>query len=540
MFITKYYGLGALFSFLLAYLSGFLVLKVLFIWIGLSLTAVTIAYLFHSPKIFRKKIDGSIPYYIKWIFVPFLIGTQAYNARERKNDSVPAIQKVRDNLYLACRLFPSDMPELNHLKVKAVLDVTAEFDGLDVSAHGENMDYLNVPVLDHQSPSKEVLMEAIRWLDNHISDDRAVVVHCALGRGRSVLVMAAYLLSKSPELTVDQALEEINLSRSTARLNKFQLKKLKKLHESGVLTQKNKLAIVVNPVAGGGKWQDNEDEIIQRLSPHFELEVYQTTPEKSGAEMAKLAISEGAKQVIACGGDGTLTEVASQLVGTDLTLGIIPMGTANALAHALYGASSKVTPIVIACDAIIAGNVLQIDTAQCNDELTLLVVGIGFEQRMIEEADRDEKNNNGQLAYLGALYDAIATNDAAELTIQIDDQEPKTIHTGSLVIANAAPATTVLAQGGGLPDFTDGLLDVTWLVRTETAGENYLKLAQLALRTMFENDSDESIVHARAQRVKISGNGKLKYVVDGENRQAESIEVIQKPRSLKVFSQPEA
>ncbi|MBU2878827.1 diacylglycerol kinase family protein [Aliiglaciecola lipolytica] len=538
MFIIKYYGLGGILSLALALLIDSFLFKVLFIWIGLSLILVTFAYSVQSPKIFRKKIDGSIPFYVKWVFVPFFVGVQLFNAWARKNDSVPPIQKIRDKLFLACRLFPSDMPELNHLEVKAVLDVTAEFDGLDVSAHGENMDYLNVPVLDHQTPSKDDLMQAISWIDNHIKTGKAVVVHCALGRGRSVLVMAAYLLSKSPELSVEEAIKEINQTRSTARLNKHQLKKLKDLHSQGVFTQKNRLAIVANPVAGGGKWQDSKEEIIQRLSPHFDLQIYQTTPEQDGKEMAQQAIKEGAKCIIACGGDGTLTEVATQLVNTDLTLGIMPMGTANALGHALYGPSSKVTPVAVACDAIIAGNVMQIDTATCNDELVLLVVGIGFEQKMIEKANRDEKNNSGQLAYLGALYDAIEVNNSANLNIQIDNNDPQSIHTGSLVIANAAPATTVLAQGGGLPDFTDGLLDVTWLTNTSSASENYLKLAQLALRTMFDSGDDETIQHTTAKRITVKSEGKLKYVVDGENREADSIQVTQNPQSLKVFSQP--
>ncbi|MEP4890235.1 MAG: diacylglycerol kinase family protein [Aliiglaciecola sp.] len=537
MFIIKYYGLGGLLSLALALLVDSLLLKALFIWVGFSLVLVTFAYALQSPKIFRKKIDGSIPFYVKWVFIPFFFGVQLYNAWARKNDSVPPIQKIRENLFLACRLFPSDMPELNHLNVKAVLDVTAEFDGLDVSAQGENMDYLNVPVLDHQSPSKEDLLQAISWLDNHIKAGKGAVVHCALGRGRSVLVMAAYLLSKNPELRVEEAIQEINQTRSTARLNKHQLKKLKDLHSQGVFTQKNRLAIVANPVAGGGKWQDSKEEIIQRLSPHYDLEIYQTTPDQDGKEMAQKAIKQGAKYIVACGGDGTLTEVASQIVNTDLTLGIMPMGTANALGHALYGPASKVSPVSVACNAIVEGSEKLIDTATCNDELVLLVVGIGFEQKMIEKADRDEKNNSGQLAYIGALYDAIEVNNSANLSIQIDDNDPQSIHTGSLVIANAAPATTVLAQGGGLPDFTDGLLDVTWLTKTSTARENYLKLAQLALRTLIDSDDNDNIHHLTAKKITVNGEGKLKYVVDGENREADSIQVTQQPQSLKVFTQ---
>jgi diacylglycerol kinase (ATP) len=102
------------------------------------LTAVATAYVFQRPDIFRKKQDGSIPFYIRWLFIPFLCGVQLYNTWARKNDSVPAIQKIDNNLFLASRLFLSEMPELHQHGIKAILDVTAEFDGLDWSASGEN------------------------------------------------------------------------------------------------------------------------------------------------------------------------------------------------------------------------------------------------------------------------------------------------------------------------------------------------------------------------------------------------------------------
>ena len=53
--------------------------------------------------------------------------------------------------------------------------------------------------------------------------------------------------------------------------------------------------------------------------------------------------------VIACGGDGTITEVAAALVGTHIKLGIIPFGTANALSHVLCGTLSKVASLETMC-----------------------------------------------------------------------------------------------------------------------------------------------------------------------------------------------
>ncbi|WP_186758773.1 dual specificity protein phosphatase family protein, partial [Vibrio cyclitrophicus] len=85
----------------------------------------------------------------------------------------------------------------------------------------------------HKAPKLHKLKHAINWIDTQINQSRSVVVHCALGRGRSVFVFAAYLLAKNPSLTVEQALKSINDVRSTARLNNLQLKALHAISDKG-------------------------------------------------------------------------------------------------------------------------------------------------------------------------------------------------------------------------------------------------------------------------------------------------------------------
>lgn len=55
----------------------------------------------------------------------------------------------------------------------------------------------------------------------------------------------------------------------------------------------------------------------------------------SGSQLAREAVSRGCDAVLVCGGDGTVHEVLQCLVGTGIALGVVPMGTANALASDL-------------------------------------------------------------------------------------------------------------------------------------------------------------------------------------------------------------
>ncbi|QHJ12171.1 putative protein YnbD [Paraglaciecola mesophila] len=535
MFIVKYYLGGALFALWLAYVSTNLFIAIPLIWIALSLFTVSSAYALQKPAIFRKKQDGSIPFYIRWLFIPFLLGAQLYNAWARKHDKVPAIQQIDDDLYLACRLFPSDIEYLQEMNVKAILDVTAEFDGLDWTATSEDLAYLNVPVLDHQSPTEEDLISAVNWIENQRRANRGVVVHCALGRGRSVLIMAAYLLSKNPDMSVRQAITTIQDVRETARLNSHQLRALCKVFEQGKLVLSQPTWLIANPVSGGGKWVENRDFIAQRLSASLQLHIVETTPEISAADLAGQAIKAGAKTVIACGGDGTLTEVASALVNSDTHFAIIPLGTANALAHAMFGSQSKVMPIEVACEHIENGQPTKIDTAYCNGELMLLVTALGFEQKMIENAGRSEKDAAGQLAYIKALWEAVNVNESLTLTVAIDDEPERELSVCSLVVANAAPFTTVLAQGGGEPNAKDGLLDLTWLPPQATFGDHMFSLSELIAPNLFSDEENKNVHHQHIQRIKIRAQQPLQYVVDGETYQAETLDIKVNPNSLTML-----
>ena len=73
--MVKYYVLGALVALALTLTVPVILLKVVFGWIAFSLIAVSSAYLLNYPSLFRKREDGSIPFYIRWILVPFLLGS---------------------------------------------------------------------------------------------------------------------------------------------------------------------------------------------------------------------------------------------------------------------------------------------------------------------------------------------------------------------------------------------------------------------------------------------------------------------------------
>ncbi|WP_419175985.1 diacylglycerol kinase family protein [Desulfosediminicola sp.] len=508
--------------------------RLIFAWISIPFLVVSWAYFSNQSKIFRKDARGKIPFYIKVLFIPFLIVTHIYNLIARKNDGVPSIQRISDGLYIGDKLTASDLSVIAQKEIQAILDVTAEFESLRWSLLDTKMAYLNIPILDHAVPSAEDLQQAIIWIKNQQRLNGPVLVNCALGRGRSALVIAAYLISNRKGSSVEQTLQDLKKIRRTVNLNTRQRKKLEQFIESEKLFRLPTAWIIANPVSGGGKWGEYKQEVCSELSVQYLMTIKESSEHESISSLAKEGVRQNPDTIIACGGDGTVSEVAAQVVNTDIRLGIIPAGTTNALCHVLMGIQSKLSPVETACSYILKGDSKKIDTAQCNGRLVLLLVGLGFEQKMIEAADRQEKDEYGQFAYLKGLWQAIQKGKTIHVTLSLDDQEPFSIETGSLVVANAAPITTLLALGKGNPDHADGLLDITWLAPEENELGVVSSLFELALSGMLNISSGNTVQHHHARKVTIINETDPHYVIDGEVYQDEQLHIEIFPQSLRV------
>jgi len=537
MRIAAYYMLGGVIALVLSMLGLGWLFSLIMLWTAISLALVALAYFRNNAAIFRKRSDGTIPKAVRVLFWPFMLGVYAYNKAVRALSSTPSIQRIEPGLFLAARLTPTDVEALHEHGIDAVLDVTAEFESLNVSLLGEGIDYLNVPVLDHSYPDFPTLLKAVRWIEAQRKKNRSVVVHCALGRGRSVMIMVAYLFARAPNKSIAEVMKQIQSIRHRARLNSAQHKALQEyMNNQEFGLAKPKVILIANPVSGGGKWPENKADIMAALSPYFSIEVQETTEEVSATQLAKQALAQQPDMIIAAGGDGTVNEVAAEIVGKPIRFAVLPCGTANALCHALWGIGSKFTPIEMACEAIIHGEARKIDVAKCNEQIALLIAAVGFEQQMIEFANRDAKNSDGQGAYLKGFLDAVANGEVLSLNVRFDDEKEQVIDTHSLVIANAAPFSTLLAQGSGEPDINDGKLDVTWIPEAESPGMHVLSLTELVVSGFTSEKMGGFTEHRQVESVRIHHPQGIKYVIDGELYESDALEVSIKPDALSVMS----
>jgi len=113
-----------------------------------------------------------------------------------------------------------------------------------------------------------------------------------------------------------------------------------------------KAALIYNPVSGQHSSRRKvaiESALGVLREAGVTAEAFTTSGVGSATEQAKHAVETGFDTVIACGGDGTVHEVLQSLVGSDVALGVIPLGTANALAAdlGLIGSPAKAVSMLL-------------------------------------------------------------------------------------------------------------------------------------------------------------------------------------------------
>jgi YegS/Rv2252/BmrU family lipid kinase len=288
--------------------------------------------------------------------------------------------------------------------------------------------------------------------------------------------------------------------------------------------------LIFNPVAGQGDPEVDLAQIRAILEPEIDLDIQFTTEEIDADQLAQAAVERGVDALIASGGDGTLSAAAAAVVGTDIPFGIISRGTANAFAAALRIPDT----IEAACQTILQGATRHVDAAYCNDRPLVLLAGVGFEADTVELADREAKKRFGVMAYILAGIQQLRNLQSFDVEVETNDRIIKTT-ASAVTVANAAPASSVFAQGPAGIIYDDGLLDLTIVAPASKAGA--IAAAFHLLQTAATGNAVErdDIGYLRGEKFKISADPPQKVVVDGEMIGMTPIEIHCVPSGLKIF-----
>jgi diacylglycerol kinase family enzyme len=165
----------------------------------------------------------------------------------------------------------------------------------------------------------------------------------------------------------------------------------------------------------------------------------------------------------------------------------------------------------------------------------ILLAGVGYEAETVELANREMKDQWGAMGYLLAGWQILDEQNPFDAEIAAEG-EVHQIQATAITVANAAPITSILAQGAGEVVYNDGLLDITI-----AGAENKLQAVTTMLRMLGAalrkaGIQQQNVVHARAQKIRITTNPPQKVVVDGELVGMTPIDVECIPGGLTVFA----
>ncbi len=174
--------------------------------------------------------------------------------------------------------------------------------------------------------------------------------------------------------------------------------------------------IVYNPIAGARS--SMLEQTLQRLTVHgLQFDLHETRgPGDAEKAVRGKGLENSYDAVVAAGGDGTINEVVNGLLGTNLPLGIIPLGTVNVLALEL---GLLKDPEQVA-RTIIFGPARSVNVGIANGRAFLLMVGAGFDGRVVAGVSSKLKKFLGQMAYVVSGLKEILLNCPAELVVDVD------------------------------------------------------------------------------------------------------------------------
>ncbi|MBC7501468.1 MAG: sphingosine kinase [Herminiimonas sp.] len=291
--------------------------------------------------------------------------------------------------------------------------------------------------------------------------------------------------------------------------------------------------VIVNASAGSGydnAWSTQLADYFLAAGMKAEINLA-----KSGADMidvARKAVADGCRIVVAGGGDGTINAVASVLVGSDVMLGVLPLGTLNHFAKDLG------IPLILE-DAVrvIAGRqAIRVDTGEVNGRLFLNNSSLGLYPDIVRDREKQQRRlGRGKwLAFTWATVAALRRYPFLNVLLHLNGTEQRI----------RAPFIFVGNNHYRMEGFNIGERDaldsgeLSLYVANRTGRFGLLALALHALFGKLKQAKDFNMLQARDILIETRHN-RLRVATDGEvTVMTTPLRYVMRPASLHVIVPP--
>ena len=283
----------------------------------------------------------------------------------------------------------------------------------------------------------------------------------------------------------------------------------------------NDTAVILNPTARG----DRARRLRARIAAVTDGAVLFSTSRCGDAEcLARDAVKQGFRRIIAAGGDGAVNEVVNGIAGSDAALGLLPLGTMNVFA----------TELGLPADLERCWQVIQqdhtrlVDLPSANGKHFVQLAGIGLDAQVVKETSRAFKRSFGPLSYVVSAAQ-ISARPPPRLLVQ--PESGASVEGSFVLIGNGR------LYGGPFPFFKqavidDGLLDVLVFRKL-----SYLDMMRYLQDVIFRSEiTSPEVEYLRTPALHVTSEDAVPVEIDGELIGNCPVHFTIRPQGLRVFA----
>ena len=320
-----------------------------------------------------------------------------------------------------------------------------------------------------------------------------------------------------------------------------------------------KSELIYNPFCGQTLLRSELKDVADFLGRYgWTVSMKETSKPREATEFARNAVQRGMEVVIAAGGDGTINEVVNGLVGTDVALGVLPIGTTNVWALQMGipvlnpmlsnpGAHRLITDfekrierplranyhrriLMRAAKVLVEGRTIEVDVGEISSRFFLLWAGIGLDAAVIESITLKEKTTLGSWAYLLRTLGVVRRFSSTEVKLDLDGKITM-ISTPLIIVSNIQLYGGILTIGAKAM-INDGKLDICVF-----KGDGFFTFAEHATNVLSRQHlQNPKVDYYQCGKITIESARPLPVHVDGELFTRTPINIHVRPSALKVIA----
>jgi YegS/Rv2252/BmrU family lipid kinase len=281
--------------------------------------------------------------------------------------------------------------------------------------------------------------------------------------------------------------------------------------------------VILNPTAGSPEHIRSWQERAESLAGNCPVRV--TSHSGEAETLARRAVDEGFTRIVAAGGDGTVSQVANGLAGSNAILGVLPMGSVNVFAMEL---GLPLNNLQRCWEIIEDATVRLVDMPSANEKYFVQLAGVGLDAQVVKETSLAFKRSFGPLSYLISAAH-IAARQPPKLFIE---SEHTSVEEGSFVLVGNGRL-----YGGPFPFFKhavidDGSFDVVVFKRL-----GYLEIIKYLQDVVFSSDiKAPEIEYFQTRQLHITSEQDVPLELDGELAGNCPVEFRIRERALRVLA----